>query len=204
MKILIIGTGNVGATLARRFRDLGHEILLANESGAVPEGFSDQDMVGDFSAGVLASDIVLLAVPFDVLHGITQKVPDWSDKIIIDATNPLASDLRSMSVGNTISGAEKVAEWTGSTHVVKAFNTTGWENMVNPRFGHESATMFAASDDAEARSVVLGLIEDLGFDAFDSGPLYMSRFLEPMSMVWIQPARIEGKGPDMAFKMIRR
>lgn len=204
MKIFVIGTGNVGSTLAKRLRDLGHEVLLNNESGEVPESFSKSDLTLDVSGGVAASEIIIFAVPFDALQGIINKVENWENKVIIDATNPLASDLRSMSVGNTISGAEKVAEWTNSKKVVKAFNTTGWENMLDPRFGNDNATMFAAGDDPEAKSLVLDLIKDLGFDPFDSGQLFMSRFLEPMSMVWIQPARIEGKGPGFAFKIIRR
>jgi predicted dinucleotide-binding enzyme len=60
------------------------------------------------------------------------------------------------------------------------------------------------SDHKEAKSVVMKLAEDLGFDVYDAGPLSSARYLEPMAMLWITLAYKQGLGPDMAFQIIKR
>lgn len=65
--------------------------------------------------------------------------------------------------------------------MVKAFNTTGAENMADPQYGSLQASMFLCGDDAAAKSVVTQLGEELGFEIVDSGPLSNARLLEPLA-----------------------
>jgi predicted dinucleotide-binding enzyme len=88
--------------------------------------------------------------------------------------------------------------------VVKAFNTTGAGNMANPRFGGEAASMFICGDDAAAKKTVASLAEALGFEAVDAGSLSQARLLEPLAMLWISMAYGFGRGPNIAFKLLRR
>jgi 8-hydroxy-5-deazaflavin:NADPH oxidoreductase len=64
--------------------------------------------------------------------------------------------------------------------------------------------MLVAGDDAEAKQVVLKLAADLGFDAIDAGPLIMSRYIEPMAMVWIKLAIAQKMGRSFGFAMLQR
>jgi predicted dinucleotide-binding enzyme len=88
--------------------------------------------------------------------------------------------------------------------VVKAFNTTGFGNMNNPRYGSQAITMFLCGDDAEAKAVVTQLGEDLAFEMIDAGPLAIARLLEPLAMLWIHLAVFQDLGPDIAFTLQRR
>jgi 8-hydroxy-5-deazaflavin:NADPH oxidoreductase len=75
---------------------------------------------------------------------------------------------KGLVMGHTTSAAELVATWAKGARVVKAFNTTGWQNMANPNYGLDKATMFLCGGDAEAKSVVATLGKYLGFDMIDA------------------------------------
>src|SRR5437016_518241 len=96
---------------------------------------------------------------------------DRSCKILIDATNPVLPDLSGLSVGNTTSGGEMVAQWARGASVVKAFNTVGSNIMSNPAFSGRHAALFYCGDDQGAKKTVAGLVSELGFEALDAGPL---------------------------------
>ena len=88
--------------------------------------------------------------------------------------------------------------------MVKAFNTTGFNNMADSGYTGGKLAIMVAGDDGEAKKIVLALASDLGFDAIDAGPLSMSRYLEPMAMVWIKLAIAQKMGRDFGFAILRR
>jgi len=87
--------------------------------------------------------------------------------------------------------------------VVKAFNTTGYENMHDPVYDGVPSVMFYAGDDAGAKRQTAQLATDLGFDAVDAGALIRARELEHLAILWISMA-IGGMGRDIAFRLMRR
>ena len=87
---------------------------------------------------------------------------------------------------------------------MKAFNTTGAENMVQPRYPGGAVFMPVAGDDAEARARVVALATRLGFEAVDVGPLSAARYLEPFAMTWIHMAIKLGLGRRFAFARLQR
>jgi predicted dinucleotide-binding enzyme len=97
-----------------------------------------------------------------------------------------------------------VARLAPGARVVKAFNTTGAENMANARDFAAKPMMPVAGDDAAAKDAVRTLAEGLGFEAVDAGPLAMSRQLEPLAVLWIKLAYAQGFGRSFAFAMTRR
>jgi predicted dinucleotide-binding enzyme len=101
-------------------------------------------------------------------------------------------------IGHTPSGGEQVAAWAKGARVVKAFNSTGAGNMANPDYGAQKPTMFICGDDAEAKQVASQLTEELGLEACDCGSLGIARYLEPVAMLWIHLAYVQGLGPDIA------
>jgi predicted dinucleotide-binding enzyme len=86
---------------------------------------------------------------------------------------------------------------------VKAFNTTGFDNMLDPHYRGGDLFMPVAGDDPEARAKVIALATLLGFDAVDLGSLASARYLEPWAMVWIQMAMRLGHGRHFGFVRVR-
>jgi 8-hydroxy-5-deazaflavin:NADPH oxidoreductase len=90
-----------------------------------------------------------------------------------------------------------------SARVVKAFNTVFAQHMDSGTLRGETLTLFAAGDDAGARSQVLSLGRDLGFDPVDAGPLTNARSLEALGYFNIQLGYMLTMGPLIGFKLLR-
>ena len=209
MNIAIIGTGSVGSTLGKRWAAAGHTVTYGSRE---PEREDVQALVHESGANasaalpgeaVAGAEAIVFAVPWGAAETAATIVPGWDGKIIVDATNPIAPGFK-LAVGHTTSGAEQIAGWAPGARVVKAFNTTGWENMADPGYEGAAATMFICGDDPAAKSTVSQLAQDLGFDVVDAGTLAAARWLEPMAMVWINLAARQGLGRNIAFKLLRR
>jgi NADPH-dependent F420 reductase len=210
MKIGVIGSGNVGGTLGSRWAKGGHNVVfgsrhpdspqmkkLVAEAGATARGATADETVA-------ASDVVLLATPWEATQAVVSGLKGLAGKILIDATNPLQPGLAGMVYGPDTSGGEMVAKWAPGARVVKAFNTVGNNIMVDPGFGADKPVLFFCGDEAGAKEIVKGLAVELGFDAEDAGPLTQARFLEPFAMLWISLALLHGYGREIGFKFLRR
>ena len=108
-----------------------------------------------------------------------------------------------LSVGFDDSAAEHIAARTAAT-VVKSLNQVGAAVLGNARGYAASPIQFVAGDDDEAKRVVTTLVEELGFEARDAGPLKAARLLEPFAMVWIDQAMRFGMEPDRAWALLAR
>ncbi len=209
MRIAVLGTGNVGGTLGQRWAGKGHEVVFGSREpdsekvrqlltavGSNAEAAGYEEAAGE-------ADVIVLATPWEAAREVLTSISDWAGSILIDCTNPIAPDLQ-LAVGTTTSGAEIVSEWAEGALVVKAFNTTGWNNMADPIYHGEPITMFICGDNAEAKAIVTDLGEDLDFEVVDAGGLTMARFLEPLAMLWINLANVQRLGRNIAFKLVRR
>jgi predicted dinucleotide-binding enzyme len=151
-----------------------------------------------------AADVLLLSTPWKAAQSALESLGDLSGKVLIDLLNPLLPDLSGLEVGTTTSAGELVAGWARSARVVKAFNTVGYNVMANADFGADRPVMFYCGDDAGAKQQVKPLIEQLGFEAIDAGPLTQARLLEPFALLWISLAYKQGQGREIGFKFLRR
>jgi NADPH-dependent F420 reductase len=214
MKIAVIGAGNVGGTLGKRWARAGHEVAfgardpgdakvgaLVRESGATARAASVPE-------AALQAAVVVLTVPWDSAQEALAAAGDLRGRILIDATNPVPltpEGLRQgLIIGHTSSGAEEIASWSEGARVVKAFNTTGFPNMADPRYGSQGLTMMLCGDDAEAKKVTGDLARQLGFEPVDVGPLRSARYLEAVAMLWIDMAILQGFGTSFGFQVVRR
>lgn len=208
MKITVLGAGNVGGTLGKGWAKKGHQVFFGVRH---PDNEKTQNLLKDIGSNASAgtndeaiafSDIIVLALPWQVVPRVLETA-DFSDKIIIDATNPLKPDFSGLEIGFDTSGAEKVAQWAKGAKVFKSFNQTGWENMENPLYDGKPSAMLVCGDDDEAKSTVLQLVEDIGFEAIDAGKLEVARLIEPFGMTWIHLA-MKGMERDWALQIVRR
>jgi predicted dinucleotide-binding enzyme len=206
MRIAIVGAGNVGQALGKGWRKAGHDVSYAVREAThnkVTALTADGSRVVSMERAAEAADVLVLAVPWPAIEEAVASLGSLAGKILVDATNPLTAKLE-LGVGFNDSAGETVARLAPGARVVKAFNTTGAENMANARAFSVKPMMPAAGDDAAAKAAVCELAEDLGFEAVDAGPLAMSRHLEPLAMLWIKLAYAQGFGRDFAFALAQR
>ena len=186
MKIGIIGTGMIGATLAERLAGAGHDVAIANSRGpetiegkALSTGARAVD-VGDVATGV---DALIVSVPLSRIPDVgphVRRAPE--EAVVIDTSNyyPLRDgEIEAIESGQVES--MWVIEHLGRP-VVKAWNAIGSESF-NDRAADAGApgriAIPVAGDDAAAKATASSLIGDTGFDAFDAGTLAESWRQQP-------------------------
>jgi 8-hydroxy-5-deazaflavin:NADPH oxidoreductase len=178
MKIGILGSGNIGGTAARLFLAAGHEVALSNSRG--PASLSE--LVSELGPRAHAmtigdaarfGDVVLLAVPWRAPEALPEAAV-LRGKIVIDAMNPYHPDGGFYDLGGSTSSEEVLKRMPGA-RLVKAFNTIYYVHLANRGSKDlpldERHTIYVAGDDAEAKKLVAGLIEEIGFAAIDTGSL---------------------------------
>jgi 8-hydroxy-5-deazaflavin:NADPH oxidoreductase len=185
VKIGFVGAGNVTRTFGRHLINAGHTIVISNSRGPATLA----DFVADLGPNAIAGtkeqaaecDVVILAVHWvdvpEALKGI-----DWRGRILIDATNAhkdpnpdisLAGVTRSRaalkSTGRTSS--ELVAEMAVGARLVKSISNMpmAWIQDFSPN--KPRAVIFTSGDDAEAKKIVIDLVNSTGFVAIDLGSL---------------------------------
>lgn len=207
MRIAVIGMGNVGSALGRRWAEAGHDVTFCVRN---PEDAKKQAKAAAAHAaiaGVAAaahSEAVLLAVPWRAVPEVLSTVGNLSRKILLDCTNPVNTDFSALTIGQTTSAGEEVARLAPRARVVKMFNTNGAKNMSMPVYDDHKVTMLYAGDDAGANEVAARLAAEIGFEPIELGPLKYARLLEPLALTWIVLARHRGFGRDFALDVVRR
>jgi hypothetical protein len=157
MRIGIIGAGRIGGNAGHLFEQAGHEVFLGS-----------RDTLADAAA---FSDVVMLSVPWTAVDDVLAKTGPLDGKVVIDTTNPYGpggvQDLGGRSTGRVNAGRMPGAR------IVRAFNTltSGFQAEAAGRSGDERAVMFLSGDDEQAKALVSGLIEQIGFAPCDVGGL---------------------------------
>jgi 8-hydroxy-5-deazaflavin:NADPH oxidoreductase len=180
MRIGIIGSGNIGSTTARLFANAGHEVTIANSRG--PESLAE--LVGDLGPNARAGtvedaarggDVVLVAVPLHAYADLPAGA--FAGKIVVDANNYYPQrdgQIAELESGDATS-SELLARHLSGARIVKAFNTMNFRPLGSegrpgaPRA--ERLAIYLAGDDDQAKEVVAGLIDEIGFAAVDTGTL---------------------------------
>jgi predicted dinucleotide-binding enzyme len=207
MNIAVIGAGRVGSTLGGRWAAGDHAVTFGVRTPGDTRHDSLRAVPGVSVAtpadAVAGADVVVLALPWPAVEEVARDLgPALGEAVLVDASNPIA-DGGLATVGGP-SGAERVAAWSGSARVVKAFNTTGSGNMADATYSTGTPMLAVAGDDDGAKAVVAGLAAELGFDPVDAGPLSAADDLEHVAALWIRLAYALGNGPDIAFSLLRR
>lgn len=203
MKIAIIGTGNVGGALATNWSRAGHEILLGVRKTQQFKGAellrNPNTSVHTIESAAAQADVILVATPPQVAEELARSFGDVSGKIIIDSTNAVRTKPEHYPT------AFHAFEALTKAEVVKCFNTTGFENMQNPNYGHTRLDLFMAGKSERAKSVAAQLAIDAGFEyCYDFGGSDRVELLEKFALSWINLAIFQGMGRDIGFKLVRR
>jgi NADPH-dependent F420 reductase len=184
--VAMIGTGNVGAALGRRFAEHGHKIVYGSRD---PSAADVRELVAVTGHGAVAvtqaeaaaqADIVVLAVPWSAVEDVVRALPSLRGKIVVDPTNPrvTASDGFADYPPVEDSNAERIARLAPGAQVVKAFSTLGFETMLDPTVARGPVTVPIVGDDRAAKERVAVLAREIGLEAVDVGPLRHARIIE--------------------------
>ena len=184
MTVAIIGTGNMGAGLARLLAAANVDVVIgAREPGkaaALAEEIGPRAQGGGIEAAFKLADVAILALPFGTIGEILAAAGDLAGKVLVDITNPVSADFKSLVVGHTTSAAEEIQARAPKAKVVKAFNTIFAQLLPAEARTNKALQVLVAGDDAAAKGEVSRLAKAIGFDPVDAGPLSNARFIEPI------------------------
>lgn len=204
MNIAIIGSGNVGGALAQQWIKAGHTVLIGAQFPLSEKNISLATKIGEDRFAVIENavkqcEVILIATPPTAIFEIIEQLGDVSGKVIIDATNSVMKSPEPYKTAYHALVDKTQAE------VVKCFNTTGFENMLEPYYNGQGIDMFMAGDSEKAKDIARQLALDCGFGScIDFGKADKVELLEKFALSWINLAIMQGIGRDMAFKIIRR
>ena len=203
MNITIFGAGNIGLAAGTKWKEKGHVITFGVRDIQSQKAWNAMNIgakVLPFMESMEGAEVVLIALPFGVVDEVIKGMDvEWEGKIIIDATNPMSVVTEPFE-----SAAEAIAAWTGNADVVKAFNTTGVSNMLNPVYYGKAIDTFICGDEASSKTIVKQLAEELGFHVVDVGGIENAPLLENLAKLWVTMAYKLGKGPNFAFTTVER
>ena len=214
MKIGIIGSGIVGQVLAKAFKSEGHDVTLGTRNTAKEEvvKFKKDNpgiSVGTFENTAKNGELLVLATGGLVTEDAIKLagVKNFSNKTVIDATNPIAAAapengvLKYFTDLNT-SLMEIIQKLIPEAKIVKAFNSVGNAYMYKPNFPGGKPTMFICGNDDAAKKTVTNILTAFGWETEDMGKAEAARAIEPLCILWCIPGFIRNQWTH-AFKLLK-
>ena len=211
-KIGIIGSGQVGKTLAAGFVRHGHEVMLGTrdtsklDAWCASEGKSVQ--TGSFAEAAGFGDLIVLAVLGRIAGEVVDDIREQlTGKTVLDASNPIAEQPPENGVLRFFTGPneslmEQLQGAAPDAHFVKAFSCVGSPFMVNPEFPDGQPTMFICGDSEDAKAATADILDTFGWNVADMGGVQSARAIEPLCMLWCIPG-LRHDSWTHAFKLLR-
>jgi predicted dinucleotide-binding enzyme len=212
MKIGVLGSGDVGKTLAAGFLKHGYETMIGTRDKAKLDAWAQQNpqgKVGDFKETAGFGDILVLAVKgsaaAEVLRASGKE--SLSGKAVIDATNPIddappTNGVLKFFTSLDESLMEQLQREFADARFVKAFNSVGNPFMVDPEFKGGKPTMFICGNDDAAKSTVSEILDQFGWEVADMGKVEAARAIEPLCILWCIPGFLRNEWSH-AFKLLK-
>ena len=211
MKVGILGSGDVARALGAGFLKYDHQVMLGTRTPDKLSQWAKQNVgaqVGSFADAAQFADAAVLAVKGSVAMEVIRSsgAANLAGKVVMDATNPIADDPPTGGVlkfftTHDESLMERLQREFSELRLVKVFNSVGSRCMVDPRFRGGPPTMFICGDDAAARNVVRGILDQFGWRTADMGGAVAARAIEPLCMLWCIPGFLHNDWIH-AFKLL--
>lgn len=206
MRIGVLGTGTVGTTLASRFVELGHDVVMGsrtagNEKAAGwASGHAERATAGTFADAAAHGEVVVNATAGTSSVAVIEAAgaANLAGKVLVDVANPIADygpPVRLDPVGDD-SLAERIQRAVPDARVVKTLNTVNAAVMVNPGALSAPHDAFLAGEDDAAKATVRGLLEEMGWrpeDIRDVGGISAARAMEMYLLLWLGLAGSMGR-----------
>lgn len=192
--IAIIGTGDMGDSFGPRLAELGYTVVYGSRT---PESDKTKAVVESTGHGATAAtqieaaqsgDIIILAVGWPAMRTVAQNLGDLSGKLVIDISIPWTQGYDGYPDSQvSSSSAELIQEWNPDAKVVKALGTMSSLILDDPTAAAGIVTVPIASSHGQARERVAQIVDELGLDPVDFGPLRMARYIEAMQFLYMIP-----------------
>lgn len=194
MRVGVLGSGVVAETLAAGFLKHGHAVKIGSRSPGKLAGWVAEHKGGEagtFADAAAFGEVLMLAVRGGVASEalLLAGADNLAGKTVVDATNPIADKPPVNGVLRFFTDLdeslmEKLQKQFPEAKFVKAFNSVGAPKMVNPEFAGGKPTMFICGNDAGAKKVVTGILDQFGWETADMGAVEAARAIEPLCMLW--------------------
>jgi len=213
MRIGILGSGQVGGTLANGFLAHGHEVMRGSREpdklAKWKEGAGPRASVGNFADTARYGQIVVLAVKGSGAEDAVRAAgaENLAGKPVLDSTNPIAPGAPENGVLKYFTSLdeslmERLQKLAHAAHFVKAFSCVGSALMIDPKLAGGPPTMFICGNDGDAKRRTTALLAEVGWEAEDLGPAAAARAIEPLCILWCIPGFVRGDWVH-ALKMLR-
>jgi predicted dinucleotide-binding enzyme len=212
-KVGILGSGDVGKTLAKGFLKHGYQVAIGTDHAEKLAEFkreNPQIETVTFEQAAQSGDIVVLCVKGTIAEKIIEKVKrHLSGKTVIDTTNPIADAPPENGVLKYFTSfeqslMERLQKIAPDAQFVKAFNSIGSGLMINPDFrDNTKPTMFICGNNDDAKKKVYEILEKFGFEIEDMGKAESARAIEPLCMLWCIPGFLRNEWAH-AFKLLKK
>ena len=215
MKVGIIGSGIVGRVLAKGFLNEGHQVIMGTRNSSKEDvvkwkNENQNGLLGSFQDAAQFGEIIVLAVSGLVVEDAINLAgkSHLSNKIIIDATNPIATvppDNGVLKFFTTLEESlmEKIQKQLPDAKIVKAFSCVGNALMYKPNFNGILPTMFICGNDDPAKKTVTDILTSFGWETEDMGKVEAARVIEPLCILWCIPGFIRNQWTH-AFKLLKK
>jgi len=214
MKIGVIGSGEVGQTLASAFLKEGNDVMLGTRNTSKDEVIKWKNKnasgkVGTFEDTAKFGELLVLATAGDVIEKVITIAGtfNFSNKTVIDVTNPIdkqppVNGVLKFFTSLDESLMERLQKIIPDAKLVKAFNIVGSDLMYKPNFPGGKPTMFICGNDDEAKKTVTGILTSFGYETEDMGKIEAARSIEPLCILWCIPGFIRNQWTH-AFKLLK-
>jgi len=211
MRIGILGSGLMGGKLGTLFARAGHEVTFSYARSEQKLKRLAREARGKARAGTpeeaaREADALLLAVHWSRVDDVLERAGDLSGKTLVTCSLPMNADDTGLVIAHTSSGAEALAKKIPRARVVSAFGTVPSEvlfGVFEARRKAKRPSLIYCGDDSRSKEMAAELIRDVGFDPVDAGPLRMSRYSEPFTLLIAQLAYEGDGGPELAYRFER-
>lgn len=208
MRVLIIGSGNMGRGIATRALAGKHSVTLHDEDGGKAQALATElgvSVAADIHDAAAASDLVILAAPYEGNVAVARALSAMlAGKIVVDISNPLNDTYTDLVTAPGTSAAESIkALLPTSTKLVKAFNTTFAGTLVPGAVAGQALDVFIAGDDDAAKATVAAFVTTGGLTPIDVGALDRARQLEAMALLGITLQFRLNTGFGTAWRLVK-
>lgn len=210
MKIGVLGSGLMGATLGSLWAQVGHEVVFSYSRSETKLQRLAQSVAAKAAKpaeAVHGADAVLLAVHWSRIDDVLTQAGDLANQVVVNCCVPLDLDNHDLVVGTSSSGAEELARRLPAARLVCAFNTCPNEALGKVFAARDTPVprpqLLYYGDDLGAKQVARQLICDIGYEPLDTGPLRSARFVEPFAMVTAELAYAQPGGPALVYRFQR-